>query len=140
MKKIGLALAMALLGGVAAQADTLDKVKASGTVTMGVRDSSGALSFTLGEGKYAGFHIEICQRILANLEKAAAKSGVLPEMIMTPKLPGKFRVYVRAVTVDGPGLVDYQDMGNFQVSIPPSTKTPPTAPAEGETDHSTATR
>ena len=73
MKKIGLALAMALLGGVAAQADTLDKVKASGTVTMGVRDSSGALSFTLGEGKYAGFHIEICQRILANLEKAAAK-------------------------------------------------------------------
>jgi glutamate/aspartate transport system substrate-binding protein len=73
MKKIGLALVMAMLGGVAAQADTLDKVKSSGTVTMGVRDSSGALSFTLGEGKYAGFHIEICQRILANLEKAAAK-------------------------------------------------------------------
>ena len=73
MKKIGLALAIAVLGGVAAQADTLDKVKSSGTVTMGVRDSSGALSFTLGEGKYAGFHVEICQRILANLEKAAAK-------------------------------------------------------------------
>jgi glutamate/aspartate transport system substrate-binding protein len=73
MKKIGLALAIAMLGGVAAQADTLDKVKSSGTVTMGVRDSSGALSFTLGEGKYAGFHVEICQRILANLEKAAAK-------------------------------------------------------------------
>ena len=73
MKKIGWALALALLGGVAAQADTLDKVKSSGSVTMGVRDSSGALSFTLGEGKYAGFHIEICHRILANLEKAAAK-------------------------------------------------------------------
>ena len=73
MKKIGLALAIAMLGGVAVQADTLDKVKSSGTVTMGVRDSSGALSFTLGEGKYAGFHVEICQRILANLEKAAAK-------------------------------------------------------------------
>jgi glutamate/aspartate transport system substrate-binding protein len=73
MKKIGLALAIALLGSMSAQADTLDKVKASGTVTMGVRDSSGALSFTLGEGKYAGFHVEICQRILANLEKAAAK-------------------------------------------------------------------
>ncbi len=73
MKKIGLALAIAMLSGVAAQADTLDKVKASGTVTMGVRDSSGALSFTLGEGKYAGFHVEICHRILANLEKAAGK-------------------------------------------------------------------
>jgi glutamate/aspartate transport system substrate-binding protein len=73
MKKIGLALAIAMMGAVTAQADTLDKVKASGTVTMGVRDSSGALSFTLGEGKYAGFHVDICQRILANLEKAAGK-------------------------------------------------------------------
>jgi len=54
-------------------ADTLAKVKASGTVTMGVRDSSGALSYTLGDGKYAGFHVEICQRIIANLEKAAGK-------------------------------------------------------------------
>ena len=73
MKKIGLAMAMALLGSVTAQADTLDKVKASGSVTMGVRDSSGALSFTLGEGKYAGFHVEICHRILANLEKSVGK-------------------------------------------------------------------
>ncbi len=73
MKKIGLALAIAMMGAVTAQADTLDKVKASGTVTMGVRDSSGALSFTLGEGKYAGFHVEVCHRILANLEKAAGK-------------------------------------------------------------------
>lgn len=54
-------------------ADTLAKVKASGTVTMGVRDSSGALSYTLGDGKYAGYHVEICQRIIGNLEKAAGK-------------------------------------------------------------------
>jgi glutamate/aspartate transport system substrate-binding protein len=38
-----------------------------------VRDSSGALSYTLGDGKYAGFHYEICQRIIANAEKAAGK-------------------------------------------------------------------
>ncbi len=50
--------------------DTLAKVKASNTITMGVRDSSGALSYTLGEGKYVGYHIEICQRIIANVEKA----------------------------------------------------------------------
>jgi glutamate/aspartate transport system substrate-binding protein len=53
--------------------DTVAKVKASGTVTMGVRDSSGALSYTLGDGKYAGFHVEVCHRILDNLEKAAGK-------------------------------------------------------------------
>ena len=76
MKSKLLALSVALLatGGVYAQAnDTVAKVKASGVVTMGVRDSSGALSYTLGDGKYAGFHVEICQRILANLEKSVGR-------------------------------------------------------------------
>ena len=53
--------------------DTLAKVKASKTITMGVRDSSGALSFTLGEGKYAGYHVDICQRIIANIEKVVGQ-------------------------------------------------------------------
>jgi glutamate/aspartate transport system substrate-binding protein len=75
MKKVLLAVAVAAATGtVFAQAnDTIAKVKASGVVTMGVRDSSGALSYTLGDGKYAGFHYELCQRILGNLEKAAGK-------------------------------------------------------------------
>ena len=76
MKSKLLALSVALLatGGVYAQAnDTVAKVKASGVVTMGVRDSSGALSYTLGDGKYAGFHVEICHRILANLEKSVGR-------------------------------------------------------------------
>ena len=80
MKKHLLALAVASvtaalipLSAQAQATDTIAKVKASGTVTMGVRDSSGALSFTLGDGKYAGYHIEVCQRIIGNLEKAAGK-------------------------------------------------------------------
>lgn len=71
---VALSVALLATGGAFAQgADTLGKVKASGVVTMGVRDSSGALSYTLGDGKYTGYHIEICQRILANLEKAAER-------------------------------------------------------------------
>jgi glutamate/aspartate transport system substrate-binding protein len=58
---------------LAASANTLDKVKASGTITMGVRDSSGALSYTLGDGKYAGYHVEICQRIIEQVEKAVGR-------------------------------------------------------------------
>jgi glutamate/aspartate transport system substrate-binding protein len=75
MKKHLLALAvLAIAGGAFAQAnDTVAKAKASGVITMGVRDSSGALSYTLGDGKYAGFHVEICQRIIANVEKAAGR-------------------------------------------------------------------
>jgi glutamate/aspartate transport system substrate-binding protein len=53
--------------------DTIAKVKASGSITMGVRDSSGALSYTLGDGKYAGFHVEVCQKIIAAIEKTAGK-------------------------------------------------------------------
>ena len=71
---LAFAIAVAAAGGALAQAgDTLAKVKASGEITMGVRDSSGALSYTLGDGKYAGFHYELCQRIIANVEKAVGK-------------------------------------------------------------------
>ncbi len=71
MKKSLIAAAALLATGVAfAQAsDTLKKIKDSGTVTMGVRESSGALSYTLGDGKYVGFHIEICNRALADIQK-----------------------------------------------------------------------
>jgi len=73
-KLVALSVALLVSGGVFAQgADTLAKVKASGVVTMGVRDSSGALSYTLGDGKYTGYHVEICERIIANLEKAAGR-------------------------------------------------------------------
>ncbi len=66
---------LALAAGTAmAQAnDTLAKVKASGTISVGVRESSGALSFTLGDGKFAGFHVEVCQRIVADVEKAVGR-------------------------------------------------------------------
>ncbi len=59
-----------LLAAGAAQADTLAKIKETGAVAMGVRESSGALSYTLGDGKFAGFHVELCQRVLADVQKS----------------------------------------------------------------------
>jgi glutamate/aspartate transport system substrate-binding protein len=76
MKKhlLAFAVALAATGSAFAQAgDTLAKVKASGVLNMGVRDSSGALSYTLGDGKYAGFHVEVCQRIAAEVEKQVGR-------------------------------------------------------------------
>ena len=73
MKKQLLLAAVAAVVGLTAQANTIEKVKGSGVITMGVRDSSGALSYTLGDGKYAGYHVELCQRIIGNLEKAVGK-------------------------------------------------------------------
>jgi glutamate/aspartate transport system substrate-binding protein len=63
------ALALLATGAEQARADTLAKIKENKSATMGVRESSGALSYTLGDGKYAGFHVEVCTRVLADVQK-----------------------------------------------------------------------
>jgi glutamate/aspartate transport system substrate-binding protein len=63
-----LAAAFALAGAAHAE-DTLKKIKDTGVVTEGVRESSGALAFTLGDGRYAGFHYDVCARIIADIQK-----------------------------------------------------------------------
>ena len=75
MKKQLLALTVAALAttGVLAQTDTLAKVKASGSITMGVRESSGVLSYTLGGSKYVGYHVAICERAIEDIEKVVGK-------------------------------------------------------------------
>ncbi len=66
-------LVMAALAAVsAAQAqttDTLKKIKDTGSITLGVRESSGALAYTLGDGKYVGFHTQMAEKIAADLQK-----------------------------------------------------------------------
>jgi glutamate/aspartate transport system substrate-binding protein len=76
MKKQLLALAVTALaatGAFAQASDTIAKVKGSGSITMGVRESSGAMSYTTGDGKFAGFHIDVCQRIIQDLEKQVGR-------------------------------------------------------------------
>jgi glutamate/aspartate transport system substrate-binding protein len=65
---IALASALALAGGAHAE-DTLKKIKDTGTITEGVRESSGALAFTLGDGKYTGFHYDVCAHIISDIQK-----------------------------------------------------------------------
>ena len=75
MKKQLLALAITAIatsGAFAQATDTLAKIKSSGNISLGVRDSS-ALSFTLGNGKYVGFHTEMAERIVDDLSKTAGK-------------------------------------------------------------------
>ena len=68
MRSTALALALACTT-LAAHADTLKKIKDTGSITLGARESSGALAYTLGDGKYVGFHTEMAQRIAADLQK-----------------------------------------------------------------------
>ena len=71
MKKHLLTLAISALaaaGACAQSADTLAKIKSQGFITEGVRESSG-LSYTLGDGKYTGFHYDVCANIIKDIQK-----------------------------------------------------------------------
>ena len=85
MKKQLLTLTVLALaaGTVFAQAtDTLAKIKDRGTVNLGVRDSSG-LAFTVGGGKYVGFHTEMAERIVDDLGKSLGKPHKINYQVIT---------------------------------------------------------
>ena len=85
MKKQLLALAITAIatsGAFAQAADTLAKIKSSGVVNLGVRDSSG-LGFTVGGGKYVGFHTEMAERIVNDLSKQLGKPLKINYQVIT---------------------------------------------------------
>ncbi len=57
-------------GFASAQTDTLKKIKDTRSISVGVRDASGVMSFTLGPGQYTGFQVEVCERIIADIRKS----------------------------------------------------------------------
>ena len=72
MKKHILAAAMFAMvatGATAQSGDTLAKIKETGSITLGVRESSG-LGYTLGNGKYVGFHTEMAERIIEDIKQS----------------------------------------------------------------------
>jgi glutamate/aspartate transport system substrate-binding protein len=74
MKKSLLILVTALAAtGLAQAEDTLKKIKDSGAITLGVRESSGVLSYTLGGAKYVGYHVAICEKAVEDIEKAVGR-------------------------------------------------------------------
>ena len=72
LPKTGFVLIAALFA-LSAQAQdltgTLKKIKDSGTIVLGTRESSGALAYTLGDGKYVGFHTEMGERIAKDVQR-----------------------------------------------------------------------
>ena len=80
MKKLALALAAVLACGVATvatAADTLAKIKSAGKIAIGTRDSSAPLAYTTGDGKYVGYHVDVCLKI-AEAIKANLKAPSMP--------------------------------------------------------------
>jgi glutamate/aspartate transport system substrate-binding protein len=65
-----LVAATLLLGTINAHSasQTLDKIKSTGAVTMGVRESSIPMSYTTGDSRFDGYHVEVCRMILVDIK------------------------------------------------------------------------
>jgi glutamate/aspartate transport system substrate-binding protein len=84
--------------GAFAAGNTLDKIKASGAVTMGVRESSIPMSYTTGESRFDGFHVEMCRMILNDIKD---KLGLSTLRINYQPVTGQNRIpLVQNGTVD----------------------------------------
>ncbi|BEP45373.1 amino acid ABC transporter substrate-binding protein [Variovorax sp. V15] len=56
----------------AAAGGTLDKIRSSGKVVLGVREASPPMAYMLGAGeKYVGYHVELCERVLKDIAPQA---------------------------------------------------------------------
>jgi len=73
MKKLAgltIALLAAATTSAYAQSDTLAKVKQAGKLVIGTRDSSAPLAYTTGDGKYVGYHVDVCNQVAEAVKKA----------------------------------------------------------------------
>ena len=65
----------ALIAAFSAQAQsssTLDKIQQDGKVVIGVRESSAPMAFALGSNdKFVGYHVELCEKVLAQIAPKA---------------------------------------------------------------------
>ena len=72
MKKLSRVLALttlvAISGTAVAASATMDKIKSTGAVTMGVRESSIPMSYTTGDSRFDGYQVEVCRMILSDIK------------------------------------------------------------------------
>ena len=69
----------AMSAGAMAQTSTLDKVKASGVITVAYRESSIPFSYLDDKGQPTGFGWEICGRIVDEVKKATGRADLKVE-------------------------------------------------------------
>ncbi|TAK73680.1 MAG: amino acid ABC transporter substrate-binding protein [Aquabacterium sp.] len=61
--RLSAAFVLSLASLCASAAGTLDKIQSERTIAIGTRDASAPLAYSLGGGKYVGYHVEVCQRV-----------------------------------------------------------------------------
>jgi polar amino acid transport system substrate-binding protein/glutamate/aspartate transport system substrate-binding protein len=97
--RILLAAALAVVTlTAAAEAGVLDRVKASGTLTLGVREDALPFSYRGPNGEATGYSVELCRVVADEVGKAAGLDKVTLKFV--PVMPGTRYDDVRAGKVD----------------------------------------
>ena len=68
---------------------TFDKIKATGTVTLGVREASAPMAYALGANtQYVGYHVELCELVLKQIAPDAKREYMVLTAQNTMSLVG----------------------------------------------------
>lgn len=62
---------VALIGAfssVSVHAEALDAIKANKAIRIGVRSDNGGLSYAIGPQEYGGFHVDLCRRVVQDMQ------------------------------------------------------------------------
>jgi ABC-type amino acid transport substrate-binding protein len=70
LRVLAVLIAASLLAGIAMASPTLDRIKATGTVTFGFRDAAPPFSVRQRNGQVRGYSVELCERVAAALGKS----------------------------------------------------------------------
>jgi ABC-type amino acid transport substrate-binding protein len=76
MTRISLLAALLALAPLLAGAQTLDKVRKSGVITLGYIDGAAPFSFTDGNGEPQGYSVELCRRVAEGVAAELKRTGL----------------------------------------------------------------
>jgi ABC-type amino acid transport substrate-binding protein len=76
MTRTTLLLALLALAPLVAGAQTLDKVRKTGVITLGYIDGAAPFSFTDGNGEPQGYSVELCRRVADGIAAELKRTGL----------------------------------------------------------------
>ena len=77
---LGVLLGLSAAGAAQAQTGTLQKIKETGTITLGIRESSAPFSYLDDNQKPVGYAIDICMRVVDAVKKELNLPGLKVEL------------------------------------------------------------
>lgn len=86
LTRLGLAIALASATAIPTTAQTIDRIKETGEIRLGVRADAAPLSYTDADGNPAGYAVKICSDLAVDLATALELESITPVFVtVTPE-------------------------------------------------------